>query len=256
MWVTTSLIQVFYTWSHTLDTVFGGGGTGSSPTGINDYDTKRWYGTSSLNQGQIFTMNYVYAIPFFLHAHNDLVRSTIGGWQLNGVTIFSKGPPITTTCGIAGMSSGVGGNVLCNPIGKLQVKKGTTDDPQFGPTPTWFDPANLGQITIPQLRADNEPGMFGYLGKNPIAGPGRNDWDLGLTKNFELPWFKSEHSTLQFRAETFNTFNHPQWSGINFSCSSLTLPGQPCNGPNNIGNGEVTSAFPPRVMQLGLRLVY
>ena len=120
----------------------------------------------------------------------------------------------------------------------------------------WFDPANLGQITIPQLRADNEPGMFGYLGKNPIAGPGRNDWDLGLTKNFELPWFKSEHSTLQFRAETFNTFNHPQWSGINFSCSSLTLPGQPCNGPNNIGNGEVTSAFPPRIMQLGLRLVY
>ena len=250
------LIQVFYTWSHTLDSVFGGGGTGSSPTGINDYDTKRWYGTSSLNQGQIFTMNYVYAIPFFLHAHNDLVRSTIGGWQLNGVTIFSKGPPITTTCGIAGMSSGVGGNVLCNPIGKLRVKKGTTDDPQFGPTPTWFDPANLGQITIPQLRADNEPGMFGYLGKNPIAGPGRNDWDLGLTKNFELPWFKSEHSTLQFRAETFNTFNHPQWSGINFSCSSLTLPGQPCNGPNNIGNGEVTSAFPPRILQLGLRLVY
>ena len=154
------------------------------------------------------------------------------------------------------MSSGVGGNVLCNPLGKLRVKKSTIVDPEFGPTPGWFDPANLGQITIPQLRADNEPGMFGTMAKNPIAGPGVNDWDLGLTKNFELPWFGSEHSTLQFRWETFNTFNHPQFSGIDFSCSSLTLPGQPCNGPNNIGNGEVTSAFPPRIMQLGLRLVY
>jgi hypothetical protein len=246
------LIQVFYTWSHTLDSVFGGGGTGSSPTGINDYDYKRWYGTSELNQAQIFNMNYVYQIPFFTHAHNDFVRSTVGGWQLNGVTTFALGPPITLTCGIAGMSSGVGGNVLCNSIGKLSVKKGVVDDPEYGPTRTWFNPANLGQITIPQLRADNEPGMFGDLAKYPLAGPGRNDWDLGLTKNFQM----LEHSTLQFRCETFNTFNHPQWSGVNLFCSNITTPGAPCNGPNNIGNGEVSSAFSPRILQLGLRLVF
>ena len=201
-------------------------------------------------------MNYVYAIPFFAHAGNRFARASLGGWQLSGVTTFSLGPPLNFTCGIAGMASGVGGNVLCNPIGKLGVKKGVTDDPQFGPTPTWFDPGNIAQITIPQLRADNEPGMFGYLRKNPITGPGRNNWDMGLTKNFAVPWFGGEHSTLQFRWETFNTFNHPQWSGVNISCSSLTVPGQPCNGPNNIGNGEVTSDFGPRVMQLGLRLAF
>ena len=249
-------LQMFYTWSHTLDDVFGGGGTSSSPTGINDYDTKRWYGTSSLNQAQAFSMNYVYAIPFFTHSGNGFTRAALGGWQLSGVTTFSLGPPLNFTCGLAGMSSGVGGNVLCNPIGNFRVDKGVTNDPQYGPTPTWFDPSTIGQITVPQLRADNEPGMFGYMRKNPITGPGRNNWDIGLTKNFELPWFGGEHSTLQFRWETFNTFNHPQWSGINLSCSSLTPAGGPCNDSNNIGNGEVTSDFGPRVMQIGLRLAF
>jgi hypothetical protein len=154
------------------------------------------------------------------------------------------------------MASGVGGNVLCNGLGNFNVKKGVVNDPEFGPTPTWFDPATIGQITIPQLAANNEPGMFGYLGKNPLRGPGRNNWDMGLTKNFALPWFGNESSRLQFRWETFNTFNHPQWSGVNLFCSSVTAPGQPCNGPNNIGNGQVSSDFGPRVMQLGLRLVF
>jgi Carboxypeptidase regulatory-like domain len=251
------LLQAFYTWSHALDDVFGGGGTGAYSAGVDDADTKRFYGTSSLNQAQAFTMNYVYSIPLPDRVSNRALRYTLGGWQLSGVTTFSLGPPINTFCGIAGMSSGIGGNVLCNPIGKLNVKKGVVDDPEYGPTPSWFDPSHLGQITVPQLRADNEPGMFGYLNKNPIRGPGRNNFDVGLTKNFPLPFSKGgETPRLQFRWETFNTFNHPQWSAINFSCSSLTDPGAPCNGDNNIGNGEVAADYGPRVMQIGLRLVY
>ena len=148
-----------------------------------------------------------------------------------------------------------GGNVLCNGLGKFGISKGTTNDPTFGPTPTWFDPSMIGQITTGQLAANNEPGMFGYLGKNPITGPGRNYWDMGLTKNFDLLWRSAEHTTLQFRAETFNTFNHPQWSTVSLFCSGLTAPGAPCNGPNNIGNGEVSGAWDSRIMQLGLRLV-
>lgn len=249
------MFQGIYTWSHTIDDLIGGGGGGSS-NGVNDYDLKRWKGTSSLNQTHVLVLNYVYQLPFFAHSSSAFVRGSLGGWQVSGVTTFSTGPPIDLTCGISGMSSGVGGNVLCNSLGKVGVKKGVTNDPQFGPTPTWFDPGTIGQITIPQLRADNEPGMFGYMGKNPINGPGRNNWDIGLTKNFELPWFYSEHSTLQFRWETFNTFNHPQWSSVNLFCSGATLPGQPCNGPDNIGNGEVSGAHNPRIMQMGLRLVF
>ena len=142
----------------------------------------------------------------------------------------------------------------CNSLGALGVKKSVVDDPQFGPTPTWFDPSLIGQVTVNQLAANNEPGMFGYMGKYALTGPGRNNWDLAILKNFQLPWFRGEHSTVQFRAESYNTFNHPQWSGVNLFCSSLTAPGAPCNGDQNIGNGEVSSAALPRILQLGLKL--
>ena len=248
--------QGIYTWAHTIDDVLGGGGTGQYSNGVNDYDQRRWHGTSALNQAQVLVLNYVYRLPFFAHANSALVRASLGGWQVAGVTTFSTGTPLGLTCGISGLASGVGGSVMCNSLGKVAVKKGVTIDPQFGPTPTWFDPGTIGQITLPQLLANNEPGMFGYMAKYVLTGPGRNNWDFGLTKNFTLPWFRSEHSTLQFRWETFNTFNHPQWNRVNLFCSGLTLPGQPCNGANNIGNSEVSGAYNPRIMQLGLRLVF
>lgn len=250
------LFQVVYTWSHALDDVFGGGGTSTSSNGVNDYDMSRWYGTSANNQAQVFVANYVYKLPFFGRAQNPFIRGALGGWQISGVTTFSFGPPLNLECGISGMASGVGGGVMCNSLGHVGVRKGITNDPEFGPTPSWFNPGTIGQITVPQLLANNEPGMFGYMGKSPITGPGRNNWDIGLTKNISVPWLHSETAKLQIRAESFNTFNHPQWNSINLFCSGLTLPGQPCNGPNNIGNGEVSGAYNPRVMQLGLRLVF
>ncbi|HTV55322.1 MAG TPA: carboxypeptidase-like regulatory domain-containing protein [Terriglobia bacterium] len=250
------MFQTVYTWSHTLDDLLGGGGTGNFSNGVNDYDMSRWYGTSALNQAQALEMNYIYQLPFFAHASHPFVRTALGGWELSGVTTFETGPPITLTCGISGMASGIGGNVMCNSLGKVGVDKGITQDPQFGPTPTWFNPAAIGQITVPQLAANNEPGMFGYMGKYPITGPGRNDWDLALLKNFSLPWLNGENSNLQFRLETYNTFNHPQWSTVSLFCSGLTAPGQPCNGANNIGNGEVSGDYPPRVLLLALHFTF
>jgi hypothetical protein len=248
--------QSSYTWAHTLDNIWGAGGTGASPSGIDDSNANRWWGTSSINQTQVWVMNYIYNLPFFLHATNHFLRTGLGGWEVSGITTFSTGPPIETNCGISGFSSGVGGAVRCNTLGPVNVQKGVYNDPTYGPTPTWYNPAVVGQVDMSQLASNGEPGMFGYMAKNALTGPGRNDWDLGLFKSFSLPWFHSETSTLQLRLETFNTFNHPQWSGVNYGCSGLTAPGQPCNGPNNIGAGEVTSAHPPRQMQLALKLLF
>jgi hypothetical protein len=66
-----------------------------------------------------------------------------------------------------------------------------------------------------------------------------------------MPWVGSERSNLQFRFETFNTFNHPQWSGVNAGCSGSIGFGQPCNAAG-LGLGEVSGAWNPRVIQLGL----
>jgi hypothetical protein len=251
------LFQAAYTWSHELDNMFQGGGCNCNGTnGVNDEDLSRWYGTGALNQAQMLVLNYVYTLPFFKNAENRVVRNVLSGWEVSGISSFLTGTPLSVQCGIAGMASGIGGNVQCNSLGHLDVQKGTIDDPQFGPTPSWFNPSLLGQITIPQLAANNEPGMFGYMGKDALTGPGRDDWDLAILRNFQIPWFNGEHSSVQFRAESFNTFNHPQWTAINISCSSLTAPGAPCNGANNIGNGEVSAAAAPRVLQLGLKFIF
>jgi Tol biopolymer transport system component len=98
--------------------------------------------------------------------------------------------------------------------------------------------------------------MFGYMGRNQLTGPGRNNWDMAPLKDFELPWFGTERSRLQFRWETFNTFNHPQWQWINAGCSDLTPPGAPCGDPeNNLRNGQVNAAW-PALSHDGRRLAY
>jgi hypothetical protein len=256
-------IQTSYTWSHAIDDA----STTYSRTGIDDSDLSRWRATSAMNRTQVLEMNYTYELPFFKKSSRAAARSLLGGWKVSGITSFFTGVPIDFTCGIAGLSSGIGEGVKCNSLGKLRIKKGVVNDPEFGPTPTWFDPNTIGQVTFDQLPADGQPGMFGYMGRNVLTGPGRNNWDMALLKDFELPWFGPEHSRLQFRWETFNSFNHPQWGfgspSVNAGCGPLTPPGSPC-GPATLPdgttinryNGQVNAAWPPRIMQFGLKLIF
>ena len=247
------MYEVSYTWSHTLDDITVGN--------IDDTNIRRWYGTSSLNQAQVLTINWVYELPFFKQSPNAFARHLLGGWQLGGISSFMTGPPLNFSCGLSGLASGIGEGVMCDPLGSLKVKKGTLIDPNLnngsgGPTPGWLDPNVIGQVTLDQLQANNQPGMFGTMNKNPMRGPGRNNWDLALMRNFKVPWFGGESSNLQFRLETFNTFNHPQWQGVNTDCTSTnaaSTPGAACTGGQL---GEITSAFPARILQLGLKFAF
>ncbi|HUI41275.1 MAG TPA: carboxypeptidase-like regulatory domain-containing protein [Terriglobia bacterium] len=251
--------EAAYTWSHAIDdstsTYFS--------TGVDDnFDLSRWKATSDLNRAQVVEMSYVYELPFFKHSSRAVTRQALGGWTFSGIASFYTGEPVDFGCGLTdpdsglGYATGIGGGVRCNSLGPVNIKKGVYDDPTYGPTPTWIDPSVVGQVTLAQLRADGEPGMFGYMGRNPLTGPGVNNWDLALLKDFEAPWFKGEHSRLQFRWETFNTFNHTQYGGVNIGCSGLTPAGAPCTGPNNIGNGEIGYARSPRIMQLGMKFIF
>jgi len=236
------MYEVAYTWAHTLDNIV--------TNGVNDANLARWYGTSSLNQAQILTFNWVYELPFFKKSDVAIERYLLSGWQLGGITTFAMGPPIDFFCPLNGNATGIGGPVVCNPLGKLAVNKGTVEDPNFGRTPSWFDPNVVGQVNFSQLAANNQPGMFGSLRRNPLRGPGRNNWDLALMRNFR---FDSEKYNLQFRLETFNTFNHPQWSSVNTYCGDQNPDGGSCAGG---GFGEVTSAYSPRIVQLGLKFEF
>jgi hypothetical protein len=90
----------------------------------------------------------------------------------------------------------------------------------------WF---NTAAFALPAA------GTFGNLGRNVVIGPGTNNWDASLMKNFN--W---EKVNLQFRAEFYNVPNHLSWWGV-----ANTL------GASNFG--QITSATDPRTMQFGLR---
>jgi hypothetical protein len=224
-------IQTAYTWAHAIDDST----SAYFSTGVDDGNMRRWYATSDLNRTQVFETNFVYALPLLKSSQSALVRTAAGGWTVSGIASFFTGEPVNFQCGINGMSSGIGEGVMCNTLGRVAIHKGVVNDPQFGPTPAWFDPGVIAQPLVSQLAANGQPGMFGYMGRNVLTGPGRNNWDMALLKDFETPWFGAEHSTLQFRLETFNTFNHPQWQTISAFCSSATPPA-------SLATAQITSA--------------
>jgi hypothetical protein len=258
-------LQAVYTWAHALDNSTS---TYQQTPGQIDglYNYQRWYGTSDLNRTNVLTFNYVYELPFFKNSSSALVKGVLGGWEVSGITTFFSGEPIDFNCGVTGFSTGIGGSMGCNSIGSTKVDKVTVNDPKFGPILQFYNPANITQPNASQLLANNEPGMFGYMGRNFITGPGRNNWDITLLKNFALPWFKGEKSNLQFRWETYNTWNHPNFQGVNNGCLGTTAKGAPafgaaCTGVDN-GRllGTVDSTYnngqSGRIMQFGLKFEF
>jgi hypothetical protein len=91
------------------------------------------------------------------------------------------------------------------------------------------------------------PGMWGNEPHNGVRGPGRDNWNISLFKNFLIN--EEPGTNLQFRAEFFNIWNHPQWVGdtLNFGISTRF-------GASNFG--AVTSAYDPRTIQLAMKLSF
>jgi hypothetical protein len=81
--------------------------------------------------------------------------------------------------------------------------------------------------------------------RNNLVGPGINNWDVSLNKAFAL-W--GEGHELQLRAESFNTFNHTQWAGVN------TYDDRAVNPASQFG--YVTAARNGRHMQIALKFVF
>jgi hypothetical protein len=84
--------------------------------------------------------------------------------------------------------------------------------------------------------------QYGNSPRDPIVGPGTNNWNLSLRKSFKMPY--NEAHSLEFRAEAFNTFNRPQFSN-------------PDSGLGDGAFGQVTSTkLDNREMQLALKYYF
>ena len=97
--------------------------------------------------------------------------------------------------------------------------------------------------TPPVIGADGVATAFGNSGTGIVDGPGQANLDIALSKAFELNWPR-EKSSVAFRAEMYNAFNHPQFSNPDANFASPTF-------------GVISStAVNPRVGQLALRFSF
>src|SRR5262249_32698286 len=100
----------------------------------------------------------------------------------------------------------------------------------------------------PQPTAANPSPQIGNLGKNTFTGQGVNNWDLSLYKDLR---FREGRMTGQLRFETYNTFNHSQFSAVD-----TTLRFDSTGGYANPLFNLPTSSRPPRRIQLAARLTF
>jgi Carboxypeptidase regulatory-like domain/TonB dependent receptor len=260
-----------YTYAKSIDdasstddsVVFLGGGflnTGTVLSVQNPYDLHAERAESVFDIPQVFQFSYVYELPVghgrrFGRQINPILDAIVGGWQTNGIIRIDDGRPILPL-----LDSVIGffnsGNIPTfgqrpQLTGTLQRAPGSPEqfsitNPDPNSTLSYFSNANVSTISA-VTGALTIPANF-TLGSAPrtlstIRQPGARDVSMSLFKDFPLARIR-EGMRLQFRAESFNTFNHPHFAGPN------TLVGNP-------SFGKITSTVSSaRELQLALKLYF
>ena len=131
------------------------------------------------------------------------------------------------------------------------------------PAPYWFDPTNLVCAVGPPVGQPYVPGIgliqggvplftYGNMGRNVLRGPGINNWDISIMKNFQL----TESKSLQFQSNFFNAFNHTQFYGPTSSEGSTGGASQ----FGQVSTDTSPSSSPyyrgPRIMQFALKIYF
>jgi hypothetical protein len=224
-------LRAFYTYSRTIDPGTGSNGGQDLQDVSNPYLGWRYdVGPGGYDRTHVAVVDFIYDIPLFRHSDSRLLKSTVGGWEVSGIVTMESGIPINI-----GISGNQGGNGLPNAtnrpnlVGKIAYP-GSVEAGDH--VIQYLDPTAFALPTV---------GSFGNLGHNAIRGPGRDNWNLSLFKSFLLS--ESRGSRLELRLETFNTWNHTQFNQVS----------------NNFGSsnfGQYTSAFDPRILQLGGKIYF
>jgi hypothetical protein len=216
-----------YTLSKSTDNGSGIRTLGTDPLNPqNSYCLSCEDGLSVFDQRHRFVASAVYDLPFGpgrRYLSDGRLGRVIGGWKVTSVVTLASGFPLTVS---AGEDTANIGN-CCRPNRDFSVS--TELD-----TPTvdrWLN-------TAAYSRAPN--GTFGTAGRSEVIGPGIQNWDFSLSKEFHF----GERPYLEFRFEAFNFLNHPNWGDPNTTYSSNAF-------------GRISSTRTDmRQLQFGLKLVF
>jgi carboxypeptidase family protein/TonB-dependent receptor-like protein len=221
-----------WTWSKSMDFAT----TGDDGTVLSGLVNPRawYYGLSTFDRTHVVNVSYVWDVPK-TRLRNAILRTALDNWQLSGITSFVSGQPLgigystTYTVDVTGTpSQGSRVVVVENPV----IPKSER---------TFSHNFNTNAFRMPAI------GTIGNAARTEIRGPGINNWDMAVFKNFPV----RERANLQFRWELYNAFNHTQFSSLDTGARF-----DPAGAQVNTRFGQYTAARNPRIMQFALRFSF
>ena len=226
-------VSIGYAYSHSIDD----SSDRSDGYLVDAYNIAANRASSNFDVRHNLSLSYIYTLPFF--KGSGLSHSLLGGWEVSGITIAQTGTPFSATNGIISDNAGVSNAIAINNasgsrpdlVGNAfnitaadQTAAAGTRGPLFYSPSAFANPRGL---------------TFGNVGRNTLYLPRHVNFDFGLFKRFPV----NEKTGFEFRAETFNIFNHTEYNGINSSLGGS-------------GFMHLNSTHDPRRMQLGLRFYF
>jgi hypothetical protein len=222
-------MQFGYTYSKATDPNTGTGDGGDLNNITNPYAGWRY----DIGPSVMF-VNFVYDLPFMRTSPNRFMKTVVGGWTLSGIITAESGAPLNI-----GVNGSNASSVIPNSSNRPNLN-GAVRYPKTASA--WFDPSSFSAPVCA-----TGPDCYGDLAHNIVRGPGRDNWNLSLFKSFVIS--ESRGSRFEFRAESFNTWNHTQFRG-DYNGGGISVN----QGASDFG--QVKSAFDPRVFQLGAKLIF
>lgn len=253
-------VQGSYTFGKSLDynsSYFGSNNLlGETGAPVDSKNLRVEHGPSAFDIRHRFNLIYVIDLPIgpghrLLGWNNGISRAVLGGWQVSGVVTLQSGYPFTVVTGgpdssgfnqaaASGLSPAAGDRPDLARVGPLPQDN---RNPDAAFDRTWFTAAFAGRV--------------GTSGRNQYYGPGLQNCDFAVAKDFALSTKLGEQTRLQFRADFFNLFNHPNFanpvsdlSNANFGKITQTLG--TASAPSIGTTGGALGG--PRLIQLSLRL--
>jgi hypothetical protein len=235
------LLAANYQWSHEIDDGSDGSGDGDSLVAQNVACQSCERADGIWDVRHVFNANAVYQLPFGLSQpflnQPGFWRYLFGSWELSSMALARTGFPLNVIVDRSASAVPDGNSTDQRP----NLVPGVSLIPPGGPTPSeWINPA---AFAVPA------PGTFGDAPRDVARGPGTWQIDLGAAKHISF----SERDELEFRAEFFNIFNHPQFGQPQADFSAG--PGVFGSIITTLNTGPVGTGT-PRQLQFMLRLKF
>ncbi|MBI3940907.1 MAG: TonB-dependent receptor [Acidobacteria bacterium] len=225
-----------YTWSKNIDnrsTISNSQAANTPQQMLDPDDIAPDRSLSAFDLRHNFAFNYTYDLP--RRESGAFANELIAGWQLNGITSVTSGPPFTPKLGFNRSRNGD-----TRTPDRPNLRPGGSGNPVLGGADRYFDVAAF------ELQP---PGFFGNAGRNSIIGPGFVDFDFAAVKNLSLHRV-SENLGVQVRFEFFNAFNR-----ANFGIPDALVFNS--NGtPRPAGARIRSTVSTSRQIQLGLKVTF